>query len=277
MERRDNPQVDTGYMMRCPVYLPVSSVALALDPDRSVLQLLTKQSVARILNRTQINSEFHVVVALSDSTGWWNKQTRLGVFLQRRGEPGMIYQVAADKGIHDDDCFVQVERATEKDVVRSCRPEKGGPGAHRKFVYDVRAKALAKRVDYSSSSVKRRVTLKYQSEPEPPFRLLAGRVEVPLPKQTPLTQSTYDKFALTRPEHAIGGLTRKPATMNEEIGPTQLVAGAPAGSARRVMTPKRSETGRSLRCWSNRTPPGSASPNAASGETSAAGSSALTA
>ena len=134
-------------MTRWCLSLLASSVALALDPDQSILHLLPKPGGSRILNRTPVNSELDVVVALGDSSGWWNPKTPLGVFLQRRGQPGLIYQLALANGIYDADCFVQVERATETDVVISCRPEKGGPGAHRKFVYDVRAKALVKRVD----------------------------------------------------------------------------------------------------------------------------------
>ena len=213
-------------MTRWPLFLLALSGAFALDPDQSILHLLGKQSTGRVLSRTQVNSELDVVVALGDSTGWWNPETPLGVFLQRRGQPGMIYQLAVANGIQDADCFLQVERSTDTDVVISCRPEKGGPGAHRKFVYDVRAKALVKRVDYNSSPIERRVTLRYQPGQEPPFRLLAGRVETaPPPKQTPWKQSTYDEFALARPGHLTGGLQRKVVTMNEQIGPTQLVAG----------------------------------------------------
>ena len=212
-------------MMRSCLCLLVVSAAFALDPDRSVLQLLNKQNTARILDRTQVSPELDVVVALSDPYGWWSKSARLGVFLQRRDEPGLIYQLAVANGIYDEDCLPRVERATNTDVVISCQAEKGGPGAHRKFVYDIRAKALVKRVDYGSSPAERRVTLKYQPEQEPPFRLLAGRVETPLPKQPPLKQSTYDEYALARLETAARGLPQKVAEMNEEIGPTQLVAG----------------------------------------------------
>ncbi len=212
-------------MTRWCLFLLASSAAFAQDPDRSVLQLLNKQNTARILDRTQVSPELDVVVALSDPYGWWSKTARLGVFLQRRDEPGLIYQLAVANGIYDEDCLPRVERATETDVVISCQPEKGGRGAHRKFVYDIRAKALVKRVDYSASPVERRVTFKYQPGQEPPFRLLAGRVEMPSPKQPPLKQSTYDEYALARPEAAARGLPQKVAEMNEEIGPTQIVAG----------------------------------------------------
>ena len=215
----------THGMMRWPLCLLACSVAFALDPDQSILQLLGKQSAGRILNRTSVNTELDVVVALGDASGWWNPKTPLGVFLQRRDQPGRIFQIAVANGIYDADCFVRVERATHTDVVIACHPEKGGPGPHRKFVYDIRAKALVKRVDYSSSPVERRVTLQYQPGQEPPFRLLAGRVETPLPKQTPLKQSTYEEFALARPEEAANGLPKKVAEMNEKIGPTQIVAG----------------------------------------------------
>lgn len=210
----------TRVMMRSCLCLLVVSAASALDPDRSVLQLLNKQNTARILDRTQVSSELDVVVALSDPHGWWSKTARLGVFLQRRDQPGTIFQIAVANGIYDEDCLPRVERATNTDVVIACQPEKGGPGAHRKFVYDIRAKALVKRVDYSASPVERRVTLQYQPGQEPPFRLLAGRVETPLPKQPPLKQSTYDEYALARPETAALGLPQKVAEMNQEIGPT---------------------------------------------------------
>lgn len=212
-------------MTRWCLSLLASSVALALDPDQSILRLLPKPGESRILNRTPVNSELDVVVTLGDPSGWWNPKSPLGVFLQRRGQPGLIYQIALANGIYDSDCFVRVERATETDVVIACHPEKGGPGPHRKFVYDVRAKGLVKRVDYSSSPVERRVTLQYQPRQEPPFRLLAGRVESPQAKQPQLRQSTYDEFALARPTQAANGYTRKVATMNEEIGPMQVVAG----------------------------------------------------
>ncbi|MCX6603188.1 MAG: hypothetical protein NTV52_06305 [Acidobacteria bacterium] len=191
-------------MMRWPFCLIAFSAAFALDPDRSVLRLLNKQNTARILDRTQVSPELDVVVALNDPYGWWSKSARLGVFLQRRDEPGLIYQLAVANGIYDEDCLPRVERATNTDVVISCQAEKGGPGAHRKFVYDIRAKALVKRVDYGSSPAERRVTLKYQPGQEPPFRLLAGREE-PAPTAKPVF--------------------RKAENILEEIGPTQVVAG----------------------------------------------------
>ena len=48
-----------------------------------------------------------------------------------------------------------MERATKADVVISCAAEKGRAGPNRKFVFDVRAKALVKQMDYDPFSMSR--------------------------------------------------------------------------------------------------------------------------
>jgi hypothetical protein len=56
-----------------------------------------------------------------------------------------IYKIAVSKG--EGDCEARVERATARDVMLSCTPEKGERGPNRKFVYNIRSKALVKQID----------------------------------------------------------------------------------------------------------------------------------
>jgi hypothetical protein len=171
----------------------------------------------QLLHRAPVDSELDIVIALglpkgwqpgTGDGGWWSEKTKVGLFLQRRGEPGLLYKLAAENGFHDADCYARVERATATDVVISCTPEKGRAGPNRKYVYDIRAKAVVKRVDYDpfamhrafvsgkkavlvGSNLHRVVALEYDPEREPAFRLLTGAEAENWTRRVPFTQGTY--------------------------------------------------------------------------------------
>lgn len=129
----------------------------------------------------------------------------------------MLYNIAVETGFHDADCYARVERATATDVVISCTPEKGRTGPNRKYVYDVRAKALVKRVDYDpfamhcvfvsgkkavlvGSNLQRVVALEYDPEREPAFRLLTGGEAENWTSRVPFTGGTAGMGAEQRKE-----------------------------------------------------------------------------
>ena len=84
----------------------------------------------QVLKRLTVDSELDLIVALGTaevqvardrSSGWWDANSTLGIFLQNRATPNTIYKVALSIGKND--CEVRVERATNSDVVLSCTPE----------------------------------------------------------------------------------------------------------------------------------------------------------
>ena len=143
------------------IWLLVASAANASDADRAdrAIEPLMKRpgQTVRTIVRTAVSADLDLVIALSNpsgylreegSDGYWNRQSRLGVFLQRRTEPAMVYRIAIEEGPEFNEGVVRVERATATDTVVFCIPEKGGGGENLKFVYDIRAKALVKRIAY---------------------------------------------------------------------------------------------------------------------------------
>jgi hypothetical protein len=153
----------------------------------------------QVIKRVAVDAELDLVVAVGAEKDWaagqgnlifWGNHRTLGILLQRRTRPDLIYKIAISKG--EGDCEVRVKRATAKDVVLSCTPEKGGPGPNHKFVYDIRSKALIKQIEYDpfsleriflsgqeavlvGSNTQRLVAVKYNPTDDPPFRLLKGR------------------------------------------------------------------------------------------------------
>ena len=194
----------------------------ASEADRAVIQLMRVQSdgaqQVRILHRAAVDPELDMVVALSGpDEGWWNTRSKLGLFLQRREEPGLRYKIAVEHGRGDADCYARVERATATDVVISCTPEKGRPGPNRKFVYDVRAKVLVKQVVYDQfamyrvfgseqkavlvgSDSHRVIAIEYRPAQEPAFRLLSGAQAENWTRRVPFTTGTIGVGAEQRRE-----------------------------------------------------------------------------
>ncbi|HMF75050.1 MAG TPA: hypothetical protein VK604_05255 [Bryobacteraceae bacterium] len=131
----------------------------AEPPDRAIVPLLRKAPNVyhvRVWKRVAVDPKLDLVIAFGTPKEyepgtadyfWWGPKQTLGLFLQSREQPAMVYQVALEAG-RDDDCAARVQRATATDVVLSCTPEKGDDVTNRKFVYDIRAKALLKQTDY---------------------------------------------------------------------------------------------------------------------------------
>ncbi|MFN0106953.1 MAG: hypothetical protein ACKV2U_33275 [Bryobacteraceae bacterium] len=170
--------------------------------DQAVVQQLRdgEHRYVRILDRAPVDADLDVVVSLAtpenwgspnDDFGWWDGKSNLGIFLQRRSEPGLLYKIEVENALHVEACSARVERATATDVVISCTPEKGPAGPNRKYVYDIRAKGLIKRVEYRPFAMQRVVVtaekaMRVGSEPdrlvalehlagfEPAFRVLRG-------------------------------------------------------------------------------------------------------
>ena len=88
----------------------------------------------RVLQRASVDPELDLIIALgtpenwpseNGEGGWWGDKTALGLFLQQRSRPNVVYQITVENGMGDVDCYARVERATATDVVLSCTPEKG--------------------------------------------------------------------------------------------------------------------------------------------------------
>lgn len=172
------------------------SACSAQEADRAVLRLMQGKQV-RVLHRAAVNPEFDLVVAaagswLSPGEGFhWTSQAELGLFLQPRANTNLVYRITLDRGPADVDCYVLVERVSAAGVVLSCIPDKGVIGPIRKFVYDIRAKALVKRIEYQpfmmhrvfasgaravlvGTDSSRLLAVEFDASREEPFRILAG-------------------------------------------------------------------------------------------------------
>src|SRR5665213_992223 len=122
---------------------------------------------------------------------WWDENRKLGLFLQEGARPDRVYSLALAAGSLD--CGARIERATSTDTVISCAGEKGYRGLNRKFVYDIRAKALighfayqpfammrilnfSGRTVFVGSDLTRMVAVEFQPGGSPEFRI-AGDAE----------------------------------------------------------------------------------------------------
>lgn len=112
----------------------------------------------RVVKRVFVDTELDLVLAVGAQKGWgtadgrwWGDHRILGILLQRRSQPDFVYRIAMAAG--EGDCEVGILRATSKDVVLSCTPEKGEAGPNYRFIYDIRSKALVKRIQYRPFSL----------------------------------------------------------------------------------------------------------------------------
>ncbi len=204
----------------------------ASEADLAVVRLMRIQGDGvqhvRLLHRAPVNSELDIVVVLGTPAHWpapgagdggpwvaWEGKSKLGLFLQRRDKPGLLYKIAIENGQKDGECLARVERATATDVVISCTPEKGGPGPNRKFVYDVRAKGLVSQVAYQPFAMRhvfvagekavlvgtdgqRLVAIEYLPGREQAFRLRSGSEAGRWTRRVPFTTDTIIEGATRR-------------------------------------------------------------------------------
>ena len=121
----------------------------------SAIHRLMKQSdyggSVEVLHRTEVTPDLDLVAVLGTTAqlpgspgggSWWDDKRRLGLFLQNRNNPGLIYRLTLEEGPAYGNCFARVERATASEVFVSCIPEKGRTAPSHKFTFDVRARAL---------------------------------------------------------------------------------------------------------------------------------------
>ena len=254
--------------MNIPPYalLLVAGTLCATQADRALTPLMgsdLRQVV--ILQRVQVDTELDLVVALgmpqkwelSGGRGWWAENTRLGLFLQRREDPGLVYQLTLEDGHGEGDCSVRVERATATDVVLSCAPEKGNFTSNIRFTYDLRAKEIGSRTKYDTFALDRiavpgeqailtgtnrqqPVTVEYDPARDPAFRVRKGVQRAPASLKLPRF-GPGKRFTLTKEgegfivqERSGERVRRYPliqskaqnseaTQMNEVIGPWQIV------------------------------------------------------
>ena len=207
-----------------------ASIGPAAEIDRAISPLMTRAAPnmtrVRVLQRTRVDPETDLVVAFGApknyalGTGdgdWWSSKTALGLFLQRRDKPDLVYQISVGTGLGEGDCFARVERATATGVVISCTPEKGSHGPNRKFIYDLRAKALVKQIDYDpfamnrvfvsgdravlvGSDFTRLIALEFNPANSPEFRVLQGAEEERWKARVRTSESTIGAGAALRKE-----------------------------------------------------------------------------
>lgn len=220
----------------------------------------------QLIKRMAVDPKLDLVVVL----GTEKSGATLGVLLQRSAQPNLIYKLAISK--QEDGCELRVERATAKDLLLSCTPEKGNRGPNYEFVYDIGSKELIKQLEYApfsfdriivsgpetvliGSDTRSAVNVKYEPSDRLAFKVLKqapARTEpkrfVPVRfgpedrfilvqegqtkhldivertgKRYRLPQTSYDEFARLRPSTASTISPRRSATIDETIGPWQIV------------------------------------------------------
>lgn len=154
-------------------------------------------SSVTVFHRAEATPELDLVLAVGGHGGWRlgmkpipRGPEQLGVFLQDRARPDLVYTLA----IEPNTCGCGgtsgvVERATASATVLSCEFEKSDRQPHRKFVYDVRAKALVARLSYQPFDMvrmfatptgavivgfdgKRLVGVEFRALQDPPLRVM---------------------------------------------------------------------------------------------------------
>lgn len=123
------------------------AVALAFERAESGLSHFV------VMARAAVTAELDLAVALGSLRAiaegerfHWGEEDVVGLYLQERSRPGMVYALGRLRGFPD--CFARVERVTATDTVISCRGEKAMIYPHQKWVYDVRAKGLVGQFSY---------------------------------------------------------------------------------------------------------------------------------
>ena len=131
------------------------------EADRAVGAVLQRSNAeveqVSVLRRASITEELDIVVALGSPRNFsvpagplvlWTGSQRVGLFLQKKLNPGRLYTLAIRPA--DGNCFARVERVTANGTVIVCAGDnpQSTPLNH-KFVYDPRAKALVKYFSYA--------------------------------------------------------------------------------------------------------------------------------
>jgi hypothetical protein len=146
--------------LACLIVIPLLRAADPTVADGSVIAALRRAAPAManavIVRRMPADDRLDLVLAIAsrqpqtvDAGGRyaWSLKDRLGLFLQSRSDPGRVYQLAIEPGPNDD-CSTSVERMTAQELVLSCVGEKWATYDNRKFIYDVRAKAVVSYFSY---------------------------------------------------------------------------------------------------------------------------------
>lgn len=262
-----------------------------------------------VLHRSPVDTDLDAVILLGSpweymlhsSERRWEEKAHLGIFLQHRSDPGLIYKVVVAEGRPYGECDARVARVTPSEVVIHCRHEKGSKAENHKFRYDIRAKALldqavsdafpmggvltiGKRSVLIGWNLEKPVALEYLAGANPPLRVLSqseagswirripaamvmssfmGAVKKPVfapvrfgpdgrfslrlrpvkgrdgiievlavherigksGRWYNLPQSSYDEFSAARPKRVKDGYARGHTTIEEGIGPWQIVDG----------------------------------------------------
>jgi hypothetical protein len=256
--------------MNIPPYalLLVAGTLCATQADRALTPLMGAGDLqVQILRRVPVDTELDLVVALGmprkweiwGEGGWWGESTRLGLFLQRRENPGLVYRLALEDGQGDGDCYARVERATATDVVLSCMPEKGDRTSKIRFIYSIRSKSIGSRTKYDTfvldriavadgravltgSDTQHAVIVEYDPARDPAFRVRKGVQRAPASLKPPRF-GPGKRFTLSKEaegfvvEDRVGNRTKRypliqskaqnseATQMNEVIGPWQIVDG----------------------------------------------------
>ncbi len=249
-------------MLRYHVLLLACSAAAlplaAAAPDDAITAAFrlkhSELGYSSILLRYAVSAELDAVIALGSPRRlsgqvWWTPEARLGLFLQDRSRPGLVYTLTTVA--HQHESLVTVERAEAGLVVLSRRGEKSDRIANLKLVFNARSKRLLRQMEYAPFFVPRVVTNKgipqfiatdgrQELVLEPSgesFKIVAERTapagvqpyssQAPPPPGNlpPLPETAYEAFARLRPERVRNDYVREGTEFHEGIGPYQRFDG----------------------------------------------------
>ncbi|MBA3975464.1 MAG: hypothetical protein C0504_14760 [Candidatus Solibacter sp.] len=180
---------------------------------------------ARVFHRSPVDGDLDAIFALggpsrfmgTGSRGPWEREIKLGIFLQQRSRPGLVYKIVIADAPSFDGWTARVERVTSTEAVIACAPEKGNPDTIHKFRYDIRAKALLGQSTYDAVpmgdvltdggrtvlvgwNLEQQIAIEYLAGADPPFRVLSRREAASWIRRIPAAK-TRSSFigAATRP------------------------------------------------------------------------------
>ncbi|MBE0657769.1 MAG: hypothetical protein IH602_08755 [Bryobacteraceae bacterium] len=153
-----------------------------------------------VLHRSPVDSDLDAVILLGSPWEYmlhsnerrWEEKAQLGIFLQHRSNPGLIYKVVVAEGRPYGECDARVARVTPSEAVIHCLHEKGSKAENHKFRYDIRTKALlgqsihdsflmgnvltdGRRTVLIGWNLEKPVAIEYLAGADPPFRVLSQR------------------------------------------------------------------------------------------------------
>jgi hypothetical protein len=202
-----------------------------------------------ILLRRRVDARQDLLVAMASprtlESRWWGNAEFVGVFVQERERPAQIFELALLPPAKSEELGqIRIQRATSTELVLARTPEKGLALESIELTFDIRRNKVNRQIRYAPFAVRgiiqrngipnfvatdshESILIRPNATGEQ-FTIGTGSPPVIVSGKTPpfpLPQSTIKQWVHARPDEMRNGLRPEQASMNEAIGPAQVVEG----------------------------------------------------